>query len=90
MLIAVDEKDFKELIKQITELKEIICSREIADHQTDVLDSEQAAAYLKITERHLAKLKADKDITFSQYGKVVRYRRSDLDKWLEIHRIQKR
>ncbi len=53
----------------------------------EVLDSKEAARYLKISWRYLQVLKEKKEIPYSQYGTIVRYRKADLDKWLDEHRV---
>ena len=45
-------------------------------------DSKGAAAYLDISTRTLARMKKAGDIPFVRCGRQVRYRKTDLDKYL--------
>lgn len=62
-------------------LKDIFC---------EVFDTEEACRYLKINRRYLHTLKENKEIAYSQHGKIVRYRRADLDRWLDEHRVSRK
>jgi excisionase family DNA binding protein len=52
--------------------------------QNDLLDNEQAAAYLGVTPRTLEVWRAVKrhKIKYLKVGRLVRYRRAELDRWL--------
>lgn len=47
-----------------------------------ILDPEAAAAYLKITRRHLRELVARREIPVTRVGRLLRFRRSGLDAYL--------
>lgn len=46
----------------------------------------QAAAYLSCTERHLRELIYRREVPYLKVGRLVRFRRSELDQWLESNR----
>ncbi len=56
----------------------------------EILNTEEACRYLKINRRYLCTLKENREIAYSQHGKIVRYRRVDPDRWMEEHRISPR
>lgn len=48
-----------------------------------LLTIEEAAAYLNTTVRHLRRLKAEERIPYTLVGKFLRFRRSELDEWID-------
>lgn len=48
-----------------------------------VLTIDQAAEYLATTPRHVKRLRAEGRIPFTKVGGRLRFRRVDLDRWLE-------
>jgi excisionase family DNA binding protein len=56
--------------------------------ETTVLDLSGASEYLKISEATLRAWKRQgKGPTYFRAGKLLRYRRSDLDLWIEKHSV---
>ncbi len=50
----------------------------------DLFDTEAAAAHLHLSKAYVEKLRlAGGGPTFLKLGRAVRYRRSDLDRWLD-------
>ena len=56
----------------------------IADPLLNIAD---AAAYLGIATETLRKWTTQRRITFTKLGRLNRYRRSDLDAYIEAHRV---
>lgn len=46
---------------------------------------DQAASYLGITVRHLRELRYRRDITAVKVGGAIRFRKADLDAYIEAH-----
>lgn len=56
--------------------------------RTDELyDKKGAAHYLHTTERHVRRLAQDRRLTHIKVGHFVRFRRSDLDRYLDSRRV---
>lgn len=55
-----------------------------------LLDWEHAAAYLSTTPRHLKALVARRAVTFVRVGKLIRFRRVDLDAYADSHKVEAR
>ncbi len=59
-----------------------------ADRSCDELyDKRDAARYLRTTERHVRRLAQEKRLAHVKVGHFVRFRRSDLDRYLESRRV---
>jgi len=89
-LIVVDASRLDSLEKTINDLKEAYTDRKLEDVFNEIFEPKFAADYLKISTRYLQDLKTKGEIKFSQYEKIVRYRRSDLDEWFNRHQVGKR
>ena len=48
----------------------------------------QTAEYLGTSERFVRRLVAERRVAFHHVGRHVRFRLSDLDAWLELHRVE--
>jgi excisionase family DNA binding protein len=56
--------------------------------ETGLLDDQQAAAYLITTPRTLREWRARRGLPFIRItSKVIRFRKNDLDAWLERRRV---
>ena len=54
------------------------------DHQdTNLMTVEDVAALLKVEKQLVYKLKRDRKIPFIKIGGVIRFRRVDVDEWIE-------
>lgn len=55
----------------------------------DLMSDKEAAEYLRITSRTLRLWRAVRGLPFIKItSKEIRYRRSDLDSWLNRHRVE--
>ena len=48
----------------------------------------EAAAYLNVTERYVRQLVAEKRVAYHKVGRLLRFRRSDLDDFFEAGRVE--
>jgi excisionase family DNA binding protein len=55
---------------------------------TALLDRAQAAAYLSTSERHIARLWAERRISAVKVGGLVRWRREDLDSYIASRTVE--
>lgn len=55
-------------------------------NDTPLLTRAQAAAYLSTTERHLQDLWDRRDITAIKVGRLVRWHKDDLDRYIDKNR----
>ena len=52
----------------------------------EVLSAKQAASYLGCSREHLARLRIrGTGPKFAKLGKMIRYRKTEIDKWLDEH-----
>ena len=54
--------------------------------ESEILNSRQAQAYLKVSASTLARRRKSGSFPFIQHGSVITYRKSDLDDWLGSER----
>lgn len=52
-----------------------------------LVDDEGAAIYLGTTPRHVRKLWAERRLAAVKVGRLVRFRREDLDAFVDAHRV---
>lgn len=90
MLIAIEKEEWDTMVSEIRGVKNALISNAFADAFTEWMDIDQAAKYLKMSKTYLHKLKDEKQITFSQYSKLIRFRRCDLDAFYESVSIKAR
>lgn len=76
--------------RQVNNVAQLLREKAISEINTEILDSNEAAAYLKMSTKTLQILRSKGEIAYSQYDKVVKYRKSDLDKWIDKYRIKVR
>jgi uncharacterized protein (DUF2225 family) len=75
------------LIKQVSILNEGLRKNKLAELNTEILDRNEAAAYLKVNPQFLKRLRDQREIVFYQRDLLVRYKKSDLDKWLTSYQV---
>ncbi|CAN0204633.1 unnamed protein product [Phaeothamnion confervicola] len=87
MQMTVQLPEVSEVANKIELLSKALRDLTIRDIFAEVLDSKEASRYLKISWRYLQVLKEKKEIPYSQHGTIVRYRKADLDRGLDKHRV---
>lgn len=76
---------FEGIIKNIRRSVERIRKRggTMDNQETNLLTVEDVAALLKVEKQMIYKLKRDKKIPFVKIGGVIRFRRVDVNEWIE-------
>ena len=62
--------------------------KETKENHEQWINTEGAAQYLGVTTRTIANYRERGQIPFAQIGRVIRYRQSDLDKFLLSHYVK--
>ena len=83
------QKSLDALIRQVSALNEGLRKNKLAELNTEILDSNEAAAYLKVTTRYLQALRSKGELRFFQIDSLIRYKKADLDKWLNSYQLGK-
>ena len=76
-LKLIDKKDIKELSKKIE-----ILTKKNAEMLDVWISSEEACDFLKVGKKSLKRYRDAGELAYSKYGKVIRYKKSDLIKYL--------
>lgn len=87
MLTTAEQATLDGIARQLINLNASLKDKALADIYTEILDTDEAAKYLKISTRYLQILRDKGEIRFSQHATVIRYKKSDLDKWINDHRV---
>jgi len=90
MLVAIEMEVLSKMQKGIAELNEYIKTSKKLDINTEILETEQACEYLKLSKRTVQILRDKGEIKFSQYGSKILYKRSDLERFIDSCRVGKR
>ncbi len=75
------------LSKQIAELKEVIRKSQVKELPDVIMNSDEAAEYLRISRKQLDLIKQKREIPFHKRAKCIWYRKSDIDEWLRSFRV---
>lgn len=59
-----------------------------AQHQPVLLSIPDAAVHLGVTERYVRRLVYERRVPFYKVGRLVRFRETELDQWLEASRVE--
>ena len=85
--VQVERASLDALIKEVSDLNKSLRDSKLEALYTEVLDGNEAAKYLKVTKQYLQGLRDKREIKFYQSGFLVRYRKADLDKWLNSYQV---
>lgn len=85
--IQVETASLDALIKQVHDLNIAFRESRLQLIYTEILDGNEAAQYLKVTPRYLQSLRGKNELCYFQIGSLIRYKRADLDKWLNAHQV---
>jgi excisionase family DNA binding protein len=55
--------------------------------QPALYDEDVAAEYISTTKRHLERIRARREIPFVRVGRKIRYKKCDLDDYIERNRV---
>ena len=85
--MAIETDELVNLKNDIQDLKGIILNLKVQDVYSEVMTTEQALKYLKVSIRTLQLLRDTGKVKFSQDGRMIRYRKADLDDYLNEYRV---
>ena len=89
-LKIISNHQFQELVDKIAELQRTFKTRASESLVETWLNTKQAAQALQITTRTLQSYRDQGMIPFSQFGREIRYRQSDIQEFLLEHYIKGR
>ncbi|WP_084439478.1 helix-turn-helix domain-containing protein [Dyadobacter alkalitolerans] len=87
-LITMDGKQAELITQELSRLTKFIMSQQKEDIYNEILDAKEAARYLKVCTRQVENLRKQKRLSFIQDGKMIRYKRSDLQKYIAEHYVK--
>ena len=90
MLVAVESNVLDKILTEMKSLNEFVRESKVQNINEEVLDTHQAAEYLKISERTVQTLRNSGDIKYFQCGGKILYKKSELEKFLENYRVGKK
>jgi excisionase family DNA binding protein len=82
------QASFDVISRKIDNLSNLLKDKSLANIYTEILDTKEAAEYLKISTKYLHHLKDKGVIKFSQYDRVVKFRKKDLDQWIDDNQVR--
>ena len=88
-VVVLPKESWENIIKTLEELKYKV-ERLPAQEKDEWLDSKAVCEYLGISLRQFQKYRDERRIAFSQFGRKVYVKRSDIDNFLDKHRIKSR
>ena len=84
MLIELDDKDIERVANKVIELlKPLLKASPQKDDHEIILDVDGLASYLKVTKSWVYERTDLNEIPYYKVGKFPRFRKKDIDKWLE-------
>ena len=88
MLIELDDRDIERLANKVIELLKPLLkvSPQKDDHEI-ILDVDGLASYLKVTKSWVYERTDLNEIPYYKVGKFPRFRKKDIDRWLERSKI---
>ena len=92
MELTILTRDDLQSLKQeiIDEIKAGFSAASSSLQSDAYLTSEQVCEVLGVSSKQFQKYRTERRIAFSQFGRKIYVRRSDLDRFLESHRIEVR
>ena len=87
--VLVPAEDWQKIQEEISKISQYVYNKE-KESQSEWLTSEQARQILGISKRTWQTYRNRRLIPFSQEGKKIQVKRSDLEEFLKTHRIEKR
>ena len=88
MLIELDDRDIERLANKVIELlKPLLKSSPQKNDQEVILDVNGLASYLRVTKSWVYERTHLGEIPHYKIGKFPRFRKKDIDRWLERSKI---
>jgi excisionase family DNA binding protein len=89
MKLNLEQDDLKLIAKDIAEtLKLLLKNTKKSDGSDIVFDVRELAGYLKVNESWIYNLVGLKTIPYFKCGKYLRFKKSNIDKWIDSETIQ--
>ena len=84
MKLEIEQTDIEAIANRVAEiLKPMLSSTTKHDEKDVLLDVVQLAAYLNVSKAWVYDRIRDNEMPHSKVGKYLRFRRRDIDKWVE-------
>lgn len=87
-MVMVPSADWQKMQDEIGKISEYICNKE-KESQSEWLTSEQTREILGVSKRTWQTYRNRRLIPFSQIGKTILVKKSDLEKFISNHNIKK-
>lgn len=84
-VITIESEEFKQIIKEISEIKSELLENEKQAQSAKWLDNDELSALLKVTKRTLQTYRDEGKISFSQIGSKIYYSASDIEEFFRSH-----
>lgn len=84
----VQKEDIDELIAKIDKVNHLLKKVLSIEQKSEWLDNEEFCKTLSISKRTAQRFRDQKIISFCQFGSKVLYKRTDVESFLEKHRIK--
>lgn len=81
--------ELQELLEKLEDIKaKLQAENKIVKQSEQWLDNDQAVCILRVSKRTLQNYRDHRTIPFSQFGRKILYKSSDLQAFLEAHHIK--
>ena len=86
-VITMEATAYKELIRKIEKIADYVFKKESKPNEEEEiwLDNQEVCLILKIAPRTLQNLRDTDQISYSQIGKKIYYKKEDIQKFIEKH-----
>ena len=88
-MIVLPASEFESLKEQLQEIKSLFLNTKETSFRNRWVESESARKQLGVCPRTWQAMRDNRTIPFSQYGRKIYVRQSDIDAFLEAHTIKK-
>ena len=89
-LILLPESAWEKKKKKLEELAQLVSNRNQSDMMNEWIESEEARKKLGISKKTWQTYRDNRTIPFSQFGRKIYVKKSDLDAFMESHYISKK
>ena len=83
--VLIPEEDWKELLEEVKELKEMLIDKRRMEDGSKWLDAKEAREFLGVSAKTFQTWRDKRLFPFTQFGKKLYFRVSDIDAFLESH-----
>lgn len=89
-LILLPESAWEGLNQKLEELAQLVTKRNQSDMMDEWIESEEARKKLGVSKKTWQTYRDNRAIPFSQFGRKIYVKKSDLDAFMESHYISKK